>query len=56
MCYPFQRIVFDGALVKRKKEMKLVGYTFDETMSWSGMIEAIAMEARVRIGMLRKLV
>ena len=55
VCFPFERIVFDGALVKRKKEVKLVGYTFDETMSWSGMIGAIAKKARMRMGMLRKL-
>ena len=55
LCFPFERIVFDGALVKRKKEVKLLGYTFDETMSWSGMIGAIAKKARMRMSMLRKL-
>jgi hypothetical protein len=55
VCFPFESIVFDGALVKRKREVKLVGYTFDEEMSWSGMIGAIAKKARMRMGMLRKL-
>ena len=55
LCFPFERLVFGGALVKRKKAVKLVGYTFDETMSWSTMIGAMAKKARVRVGMLCKL-
>ena len=30
LCFPFPRIMFDGVPVKRKKAVKLVGYTFDE--------------------------
>jgi hypothetical protein len=55
MCFPFPRIKFDGALVKRKPACKLVGYLFDEKMSWSGMVSNIATKARARLGMLVRL-
>jgi hypothetical protein len=55
LCFPFPRIVFDGALVKRKPAVKLVGYLFDERMTWSGMISAMAKKARMRLGMLSRL-
>ena len=53
--FPNPRIVFDGALVKRKPAVKLVGYLFDEKMTWSGMISAMAKKARMRLGMLSRL-
>ena len=55
LCFPFPRIVFDGALVKRKPAVKLVGYLFDEHLSWAGMIKDVAMKARRRLGMLVRL-
>ena len=55
LCFPFPRLMFGGALVKRKPAVKLVGYMFDEKMTWSGMIEANAKKARQRIGMLSRL-
>ena len=47
--------MFGGAPIKRKPAVKLVGYLFDEKMTWSGMIEANAKKARQRIGMLSRL-
>jgi hypothetical protein len=55
LCFPFPRIVFDGALVERKPAVKLVGYLFDEHLSWAGMIKDVAMKARRRLGMLVRL-
>ena len=48
-------MVFDGVPIKRKPAVKLVGYTFDEEMTWASMIGAIATKARVRLGMLNRL-
>lgn len=47
--------MFDGVPVKRKKAVKLVGYTFDEELTWSEMIATKAKKARMRLGMLSKL-
>ena len=55
MCFLFPRIMFGGAPIKRKPAVELVGYLFDEKMTWSGMIEANAKKARQRIGMLSRL-
>ena len=55
LCFPFPRIMFDGVPVKRKKAVKLVGYTFDEELTWSEMIATKAKKARMRLGMLSKL-
>ena len=52
MCFPFPRIRFGGELVKRKPACKLVGYLFDEKLSWAGMIADITKKARMRLGML----
>ena len=41
--------------MKRKPAVKLVGYLFDERMTWSGMISAMAKKARMRLGMLSRL-
>ena len=54
-CFPLPRLVFDGVPIKRKPAVKLVGYTFDEEMTWASMIGAIATKARVRLGMLNRL-
>ena len=35
LCFPFPRIMFDGVPVKREKAVKLVGYMFDEELTWS---------------------
>ena len=40
--------------MKRKPAVKLVGYLFDEKLSWSGMIAGIAQKARMRLGMLSR--
>ena len=55
LCFPFPRIMFGGVPVKRKPAVKLVGYLFDEGLSWSGMIAGIAQKARMRLGMLSRL-
>jgi hypothetical protein len=55
LCFPFPRIMFGGVPVKRKPAVKLVGYLFDEKLSWSGMIAGIAQKARMRLGMLSRL-
>jgi len=55
LCFPYPRIMFDGVPVKRKPAVKLVGYLFDEKMTWSGMIDGIAKKARRRLGMLTRL-
>ena len=38
-----------------KLAVKLVGYFFDEHLSWAGTIQEIAKEARRRLGMLTRL-
>ena len=48
-------MIFDGVPIKRKPAVKLVGYTFDEEMTWAAVIGGIAKKARVRIGMLNRL-
>ena len=48
-------IIFDGVLIERKSEVKLVGYTFDEHMTWSTMIDKLYRKARSRMGMLTRL-
>ena len=55
LCFPFPRLVFGGVPVKRKPAVKLVGFMFDEKMSWAGMIAGIAKKARQRLGMLTRL-
>ena len=55
LCFPYPRLMFDGTPVKRKKSVKLVGYVFEEQMTWGEMIAAIAKKARCRVGMLCKL-
>ena len=47
--------MFGGIPVKRKSAVKLVGFLFDEKMTWAGMIAGIAKKARQRIGMLTRL-
>ena len=42
-------------LVKRKPACKLVGYLFDERLSWAGTIADIVSKARRRFGMLTRL-
>jgi hypothetical protein len=54
-CFPLPRLMFDGVPIKRKPAVKLVGFTFDEEMSWASMIDGIAMKARRRLGMLNRL-
>ena len=54
-CFPFPRLMFEGIPIKRKPAVKLVGYTFDEEMTWASMINGIAMKARRRLGMLNRL-
>ena len=41
--------------MKRKPAVKLVGFLFDERLTWSGMIDAMAKKARMRMGMLTRL-
>ena len=48
-------IVFDGVAIERKPEVKLVGYMFDEHMTWSTMIDKLYKKARSRMGMLTRL-
>ena len=55
ICFPFPRIVFDGALLKRKSAVKRVGCLFDEHLSWAGVIQDIAKKTRRRLGMLTRL-
>ena len=52
LSFPFPRIMFGDNPVKRKPEVKLVGFLFDERMTWSGMVAANAKKARCRLGML----
>ena len=54
-CFPLPRLMFEGVPIKRKPAVKLVGYTFDEEMTWASMIDGIAMKARRRLGMLNRL-
>ena len=55
LCFPFPRLMFDGVLIKRKPAVKLVGYVFDEEMTWGAMIDGMAKKARKRLGMLSRL-
>ena len=55
LCFPYPRLMFGGVPVKRKPAVKLVGFMFDERMSWAGMIAGIAKKARQRLGMLTRL-
>jgi hypothetical protein len=48
-------IMFDGHPIERRDAVKLVGYTFDEKMTWSTMIDTMAKKARQRLGMLSRL-
>ena len=43
--------MFGGIPVKRKPEVKLVGFLFDDRMTWFGMVAANAKKARWRLGM-----
>jgi hypothetical protein len=45
----------DREVITQESEVKLVGYTFDEKMSWAMMISTLASKARSRLGMLTRL-
>lgn len=47
--------MFDGVPIQQKEAVKLVGYTFDEELSWAQMISDKAKKARQRLGMLCRL-
>jgi hypothetical protein len=48
-------IMMDGDAVERVSEMKLVGFTFDEKLSWATMISKLASKARSKLGALWRL-
>ena len=48
-------IIFDGVPIAQESQVKLVGYTFDEKMSFGPMIKALANKARSRLGMMTRL-
>ena len=48
-------IMSEGVEIERKEQLKLVGYIFDEKMSWKHMIEQLAKKAKSRLGMLTRL-
>jgi hypothetical protein len=48
-------LIMDGEVITQASEVKLVGYTFDEKMSWATMISGLASKARSRLGMLTRL-
>ena len=47
-------IIMAGEVITQESEVKLVGYTFDEKMSWATMISTLASKARSRLGMLTR--
>lgn len=53
--FPNPRLIFDGVAIQQKETVKLVGYTFDEELSWAQMISDKAKKARQRLGMLCRL-
>ena len=44
--------MFDDVLIKRKPAVKLVGYIFDEEMTWGAMIDGMVKKARKWLGTL----
>ena len=48
-------IVMGGHEVEQLEELKLVGYIFDEALSWGLMIGALAKKARTRTDAIRRM-
>ena len=48
-------IVMGGHAVEQNEELKLVGYIFDESLSWGPMIGALAKKARTRTDAIRRM-
>ena len=47
--------MFEGVEIEYKPQLKLVGYIFDEKLTWAAMIDSLAKKARSRLGMLTRL-
>lgn len=45
----------DGKSIKMVPQLKLVGYTYDSSITWGPMIDALVKKARIRLGALRRL-
>ena len=55
---PYERsagIIMDGVQVERATEAKLVGFIFDEKLTFGTMVDKLARKARLRIAALRRL-